>query len=92
MDQLSTQTDVSRFIGALEIGNLPAFDDGALEASAGTVWAAPTRPGQGGCPPPPTLLPPCHPFSDDALEAAAKARAADPVGTRRLPTMPGRCF
>jgi hypothetical protein len=64
MDQLSTgSADMSRFIGALEIGNLPAFDDGTLEAS-GTM----AGPNPGGIPP--TIMPPCRHVDDSTLEAA----------------------
>jgi hypothetical protein len=67
--------DVSARIGALELGAINAWDDGALEAST-TVSAGPTRVG----------MPGCLPFADEQLEAAAYAGPAPrPTGGIKLP-------
>jgi hypothetical protein len=103
--ELSTAgTNLSRFIGALEIGRAPAFDDGALEAAGPSPHMPPTvlppcrhiddgaleaaGPNPGGLPP--TILPPCRHIDDGALETAANTVAnAQPMTTRHVQGLPG---
>jgi hypothetical protein len=74
MNNLHTTSDVSRFIGALELGgDIGGANDGGLEFIGSRITAGPTT----GCPLPPTVI--CRHIDDDALETVGKAVTAAPT-------------